>query len=118
MIDELLGLVTFQSSYHQWWFIGSMVLLLASCLRVKLGRSPIFHFLAVLHGVIVIEATCVCLFGRSDSTALSVHCIWFNGLMTVAYYALTGGRECVAYWQRRAEEAGREAEEPPADADE
>ncbi|MFA6603933.1 MAG: hypothetical protein WCT10_03800 [Patescibacteria group bacterium] len=86
---ELIALVTFTSLAHQIWFVGSMLLLLIFCSAVLLGFNQQFHFLAILHAIVAVEAIFSRLFRPEDTEVFSVHCIWFNLLMAIVYIFLT-----------------------------
>jgi hypothetical protein len=92
-MDTLIGLATFSSTFHQAWFIGSLTVLLLSCLGAWLGQRHIFHWLCLGHAVIAFEAVCETLFRSGENEAFSVHCIWFNALMAVVYFLLLGSPE-------------------------
>ncbi len=77
-------LTTFASPYHLAWFILSM-----SWVLVALGTLPRVWprtYGCLFHALVAFEALLnVVLSG--DGPVFSVHCIWFNGLMAVIYWA-------------------------------
>jgi len=90
MLKEIIALATFSSPYHQAWFIGSMLLLLLSCLAVQFGFRQKFQWLAVLHAVVAVEAALwITLRPGESQEVYSVHCIWFNLLLATVHYFLT-----------------------------
>jgi len=95
-MDTIIDLVTFNSVFHQIWFIGSMLLLFASCARVWLGKSHIFPWLCLGHAVVAFEALLMTLFRPGENEVFSIHCIWFNLLLAGVYYLLLGSPEVAA----------------------
>jgi len=109
-MDTLIELVTFNSGFHQAWFIGSMLLLFASCARAWLGRSQIFSWLCLGHCAVAVEAVLMTLFRPGENEVFSVHCIWFNLLMAGAYFLLLGSPEVAARLEKDAAEKTEEDE--------
>ena len=99
-MDAIIGFLTFNSGFHLAWFVGSMLLLFASCARVWLGKSHIFPWLCLGHAIVAFESICMTLFRPGENEVFSVHCIWFNGLMAVVYFLLLGSPEVAAQLER------------------
>ncbi len=114
-MQTIIDLVTFNSVFHQVWFIISMLLLFASCARVWLGKSQIFPWLCLGHAIVAFEAICMTLFRPGENEVFSVHCIWFNGLMAAVYFLLLGSPEVAAGLEQDAKDQAEKADEDQTD---
>ncbi len=114
-MDAIISFLDFNSGFHQAWFIGSMLLLFASCARAWLGKSQIFSWLCLGHAIVAFEAICMTLFRPGENEVFSVHCIWFNGLMAAIYFLLLGSPEVAARLEQDAKDKAEKTDKNETD---
>jgi hypothetical protein len=90
MTDVLDWLFTFSSPYHAAWFLISMIGLVIPLLARPIAKT--WHLYALIfHVVVVIEAV-IYLAMDIGGQVFSVHCIWFNLLVSYGHWRLLVSR--------------------------
>ena len=89
MRELIQTLIHFRNTDHEFWFYGSMIVLVI-CVVIYFIFKSRFQFLNIANGHLVIFAiaTIKMIFLKQESEVFSVDCVWFNGLMCTIYLTL------------------------------
>ena len=89
MRELIQGLIHFRNANHEFWFYGSMtILIIAITIYSIFGFKEQFCAMAFCHFGMSVIATIMVVVLKETSEVYSIDCVWFNGLMGTIHTAL------------------------------
>ena len=89
MRELIQGLIHFRNANHEFWFYGSMtILIIAITIYSIFGFKEQFFSIAIGHFGMSVIAMVLVVVLKETSEVYSIDCVWFNGLMCAIYVTL------------------------------